>query len=66
MVKGLIALAVLFTYGLQLFVPLEIMWNSIKHLFNHKFLALGETVMRICIVMLSGKMLNYSYKKLLL
>ncbi|XP_018054087.1 PREDICTED: proton-coupled amino acid transporter-like protein pathetic [Atta colombica] len=52
-VKGLIALAVLFTYGLQLFVPLEIMWNSIKHLFNHKFLALGETVMRICIVMLS-------------
>ncbi|EGI61589.1 Proton-coupled amino acid transporter 4 [Acromyrmex echinatior] len=52
-VKALIALAVLFTYGLQLFVPLEIMWNSIKHLFNHKFLALGETVMRICIVMLT-------------
>ncbi|KYQ58088.1 Proton-coupled amino acid transporter 4 [Trachymyrmex zeteki] len=52
-VKALIAAAVLFTYGLQLFVPLEIMWNSIKHLFNHKFLALGETVMRICIVILT-------------
>ncbi|XP_011705830.1 PREDICTED: proton-coupled amino acid transporter 2-like [Wasmannia auropunctata] len=53
-VKVLIAAAVLFTYGLQLFVPLDIIWNSMKHLFSHKYAAIGETVMRICIVMLTG------------
>ncbi|XP_011686499.1 PREDICTED: proton-coupled amino acid transporter 4 [Wasmannia auropunctata] len=52
-VKVLIAAAVLFTYGLQLFVPLDIIWNSMKHLFSHKYAAIGETVMRICIVMLT-------------
>lgn len=52
-VKILIAAAVLFTYGLQLFVPLEIIWNSIKHLFSHKYAAIGETFMRIGIVMIT-------------
>ncbi|XP_011879551.1 PREDICTED: proton-coupled amino acid transporter 4 [Vollenhovia emeryi] len=52
-VKILIAAAVLFTYGLQLFVPLEIIWNSMKHLFSHKYAAIGETFMRICIVMIT-------------
>lgn len=53
--KILIAAAVLFTYGLQLFVPLEIIWTSMKHLFSHKYAAIGETFMRICIVMITGK-----------
>ncbi|XP_011634322.1 proton-coupled amino acid transporter-like protein pathetic isoform X1 [Pogonomyrmex barbatus] len=52
-VKLLIAAAVLFTYGLQYFVPLEIIWNSMKHRFSHKYAAIGETVMRICMVMLT-------------
>jgi len=52
-VKILIAAAVLFTYGLQLFVPLEIIWNSIRNFFSHKYAAIGETLMRICIVMIT-------------
>jgi len=54
-VKILIAAAVLFTYGLQFFVPLEIVWISIKHLFSHKYATIGETIMRLCFVMLTGK-----------
>ncbi|XP_012216315.1 proton-coupled amino acid transporter-like protein pathetic [Linepithema humile] len=52
-VKLLIAAAVLFTYGLQYFVPLEIIWNAIKHMFSHKYEAVGETFMRIGMVMLT-------------
>lgn len=52
-VKLLIAAAVLFTYGLQYFVPLEIMWNGMKHRFSHKYEVIGETVMRIVMVMLT-------------
>lgn len=52
-VQILIAAAVLFTYGLQLFVPLEIMWNSMKHLFSHRYSIVGETVMRISVVMVT-------------
>jgi proton-coupled amino acid transporter len=54
-VKILIAAAVLFTYGLQYFVPLEIMWSSIKHIFSHKYAAIGETVMRVIMVLVTGK-----------
>ncbi|XP_020287062.1 proton-coupled amino acid transporter-like protein pathetic [Pseudomyrmex gracilis] len=50
-VKLLIAVAVLFTYGLQYFVPLEIMWNGMKHWFSHKYATIGETTMRINMVM---------------
>ncbi|KAK2589151.1 hypothetical protein KPH14_001969 [Odynerus spinipes] len=52
-VKLLIGLAVLFTYGLQLFVPLEIMWNSIRTKFSHKYEALAETTLRTLIVLLT-------------
>lgn len=52
-VKLLIAMAVLFTYGLQFFVPLEIICSSIKHFFSHKFVAIGETLVRIGVVMLT-------------
>lgn len=52
--KILIAVAVLFTYGLQFFVPLEIMWNSIKPMFSHKYEIIGETIMRIFMVMVTG------------
>lgn len=54
-VKILIAAAVLFTYGLQYFVPLEIMWDSIKHMFSHRYAAIGETIMRVVMVLVTGK-----------
>lgn len=50
----MIALAVILTYGLQFFVPLEIIWNSIKHKFSHRWEVFGETVMRILMVLLTG------------
>lgn len=53
--KLLIAAAVLFTYGLQYFVPLEILWNAIKPMFSHKYAAISETMMRIGMVMITGK-----------
>lgn len=55
----LIAAAVLFTYGLQYFVPLEIIWNAIKHLFSHKYAIIAETAMRIIMVMLTGKWFSF-------
>lgn len=48
-VKLLIALAVLFTYGLQLFVPMDIMWRAVKEKCSHKYQGLCHTIMRICI-----------------
>ncbi|XP_011498313.1 PREDICTED: proton-coupled amino acid transporter 4 [Ceratosolen solmsi marchali] len=52
-VKILIALAIILTYGLQYFVPLEIIWSSIKHKFSHKWEVFGETIMRILMVLLT-------------
>ncbi|XP_047358470.1 proton-coupled amino acid transporter-like protein pathetic [Vespa velutina] len=52
-VKLLIGLAVLFTYGLQLYVPLDIMWNAIRTKFSHKYEALGETTLRGLVVLLT-------------
>lgn len=52
-VKLLIAAAVLFTYGLQYFVPLEIICNSIKPLSNHNYAVMTETLVRLGMVMLT-------------
>ena len=60
-VKILIALAIILTYGLQYFVPLEIIWNTIKHKFSHRWEMLGETVMRILMVLLTGNTKFYNY-----
>lgn len=54
-VKVLIGVAILFTYGLQFFVPLKIIWDSIKDRFSHKWAGYGETLMRFLMVMLTGK-----------
>ncbi|XP_063975258.1 proton-coupled amino acid transporter-like protein pathetic isoform X2 [Diachasmimorpha longicaudata] len=45
-VKILIALAILFTYALQYFVPLEIMCASVRPRFSHRFVGIGETCFR--------------------
>ncbi|XP_017881279.1 proton-coupled amino acid transporter-like protein pathetic [Ceratina calcarata] len=50
-VKMLIALAVLFTYGLQYYVPLEIMWKSLKEKCSHKYQGVCHTMMRVVMVL---------------
>ncbi|XP_058802943.1 proton-coupled amino acid transporter-like protein pathetic [Phymastichus coffea] len=52
-VKILISLAIAFTYGLQFFVPLEIISNAVKQKLSHKYQCLGETGVRVCMVMLT-------------
>lgn len=59
-VKLLIALAVLFTYGLQLFVPMDIMWRAVKEKCSHKYQGLCHTVMRICISIFTSELLSFS------
>ncbi|XP_003703905.1 proton-coupled amino acid transporter-like protein pathetic [Megachile rotundata] len=51
--KLLIALAVLFTYGLQYFVSLDIIWGSLKEKCSHKYQTLCETLLRITMVLLT-------------
>ena len=48
-VKIMIAVAIFFTYGLQFYVPMEIIWKNIKHRFGGKKL-LAEYVLRIVLV----------------
>ncbi|KAG7213064.1 hypothetical protein KM043_002395 [Ampulex compressa] len=52
-VKISIALAVLFTYGLQYYVPLEVVWSMIKPRVSYKYTNVCETVMRILMVLLT-------------
>ncbi|OAD59693.1 Proton-coupled amino acid transporter 1 [Eufriesea mexicana] len=58
-VKLLIALAVLFSYGLQYFVPMDIMWNSMKDMCSHKYQGISQTAMRIVMVLFTSKYFNF-------
>lgn len=53
MVKILIALAILFTYGLQFFVPLEIMCSALRPHYSHNFATIGESCFRILMALLT-------------
>ncbi|XP_008205769.1 proton-coupled amino acid transporter-like protein pathetic isoform X2 [Nasonia vitripennis] len=48
-VKLMIAAAIFFTYGLQFYVPMEIIWKNIKHRFGARKLA-AEYAVRISLV----------------
>ncbi|KAJ8674702.1 hypothetical protein QAD02_010488 [Eretmocerus hayati] len=50
-VKILISFAITLTYGLQFFVPLEIIWNTIESKFSHSWKFAGETIMRVLMVL---------------
>lgn len=52
--KVLMALAILFTFGLQFFVPVEILWGKIKHKFAEKNQNVAQTLLRVAIILLAG------------
>ncbi|XP_034950447.1 proton-coupled amino acid transporter-like protein pathetic [Chelonus insularis] len=52
-VKVIIALAILFTYGLQYFVPLDIMSTLVRARLSHRFSGVGETVFRVFMALLT-------------
>lgn len=49
MVKVMIAVAIFFTYGLQFYVPMEIIWKNVKHRFGARK-NLAEYSIRIALV----------------
>ncbi|XP_058802945.1 proton-coupled amino acid transporter-like protein pathetic isoform X2 [Phymastichus coffea] len=49
--KLLVALSVTLTYGLQYFVPMEIIWTATKHRFGHRWENVGQTVLRVILVL---------------
>ncbi|KAJ8737634.1 hypothetical protein PYW08_000229 [Mythimna loreyi] len=51
-VKLMIAVAIFFTYSLQFYVPMEIIWKSVRHFFGAKK-NLAEYSIRIALVMLT-------------
>jgi hypothetical protein len=53
-VKMMIAVAIFLTYSLQFYVPMEIMWKSLKHRFTSRPL-LAEYIMRILFVIGTGE-----------
>lgn len=52
-VKVMIAIAIFLTYSLQFYVPMEIIWKSIKHRFT-KHPALVEYSIRTTLVIMTG------------
>jgi proton-coupled amino acid transporter len=53
-VKVMIAVAIFLTYGLQFYVPMEIIWKSIGHKFGAKKFA-AEYVVRALLVTGTGE-----------
>jgi hypothetical protein len=59
----MIAVAIFLTYGLQFYVPMEIIWKSIGHRFGaHKLAA--EYIVRIVLVLGTGECL-FRFAKLI-
>ncbi|CAD7012211.1 proton-coupled amino acid transporter-like protein pathetic [Ceratitis capitata] len=52
--KILMAVAILFTYGLQFYVPNEILWKKISHKFNEKNHNIVQILLRAGIIVVSG------------
>lgn len=52
--KLLMALAILFTYGLQFYVPNDILWRKISHRFDEKNHNISQICLRTGIILISG------------
>uniref|UniRef100_A0A1B0A1Z2 Amino acid transporter transmembrane domain-containing protein n=1 Tax=Glossina pallidipes TaxID=7398 RepID=A0A1B0A1Z2_GLOPL len=52
--KLLMALAILFTYGLQFYIPNDILWSKIKHKFDPKNHNISQILLRTGIILISG------------
>lgn len=52
--KILMAIAILFTYGLQFYVPNDILWGKIKHKFDPKNHNISQILLRTGIILISG------------
>ena len=63
-VKLLIALAILFTYGLQLFVPLDIILKGVKGRCGYKYQTTVETLVRVGLALCTSKLPWFSTRKL--
>ncbi|KAJ8672368.1 hypothetical protein QAD02_003627 [Eretmocerus hayati] len=48
-VKLMIAAAIFLTYGLQFYVPMEIIWKNVRQLFG-SYKLIAEYILRICLV----------------
>jgi hypothetical protein len=59
----MIAVAIFLTYGLQFYVPMEIIWKSIGHMFGaHKLAA--EYFVRVVLVLATGEC-QYHFAKII-
>ncbi|XP_065368522.1 proton-coupled amino acid transporter-like protein CG1139 [Calliphora vicina] len=52
--KLLMAIAILFTYGLQFYVPNDILWKKISHKFDPKNHNISQILLRTGIILISG------------
>ncbi|XP_049308795.1 proton-coupled amino acid transporter-like protein CG1139 [Bactrocera dorsalis] len=52
--KLLMAVAILFTYGLQFYIPNEILWKKISHKFNEQHHNRTQILLRTGIILISG------------
>lgn len=48
------ALAILFTYGLQFYIPSDILWRKIGHKFSEKNQNISQILLRTGIILISG------------
>lgn len=61
MVKILIAMAIFFTYALQFYVPINIIWNIIKNRISDKWKMTADLSVRTGLVTLTSKSFPFSY-----
>jgi len=63
-VKVMFAVAIFITYGLQFYVPIEILWMSLEHSLTHHILInYGEYLLRYCFLFITCEFLLHCTTK---